>query len=105
MSDKQVTAKGLAKGLMILIQALREMNQRQRDRLFIMDSQLRVLSEFADRLDNLEARFENVLTKFQAVCEICARLNILCSNVGIKPGTTTDDGEEKDIEQELTHWN
>lgn len=81
MSDDQVTIKGLAKGLSLLIQAVHEINQGQRNRLFIMDSQLRVLGEFADRLDKLEARLEEVLSRFQAVCRICARLNILCSPI------------------------
>jgi hypothetical protein len=76
MSDEQVTVKGLAKGLTLLIQAVREINDGQRQRIIIMDSQLRVLSELTDRLEALEARFG-------AACQVCARLNILCSDVGI----------------------
>ena len=102
MSDEQVTVKGLAEGLGILIEAIRESNQGQRQRLLIMDSQLRVLNEFADRLDALEARFEEVLHDYKAHCRICARLNILCSPAGTKQGTTND-SDEKDI-QKLTDW-
>lgn len=105
MSDEQVTVKGLAEGLGILIEAVRESNQGQRQRLLIMDSQLRVLNEFADRLDAFEARFEEVLHDYKAHCRICARLNILCSNVGTKDKGPPDDDEEQDIEKKLSHWN
>jgi hypothetical protein len=94
----------LAEGLGILIEAVRESNQGERQRLLIMDSQLRVLNEFADRLEGLEAGLENVLANFQAVCQVCARLNILCSPIGTKQGPPDDD-EEQDIEKKLSHWN
>jgi hypothetical protein len=84
MSDDELTVNGLATGLALLIEAVRESNQGKRQRLLIMDSQLRVLGEFADRLENLEARFEAVLHDYKAHCRICARLNILCSPAGTK---------------------
>ena len=104
MSDEHVTVKGLAKGLTLLIQAVRESNQGQRDRLLIMDSQLRLLSEFADRLEGLEVKFEEVLGLYQAHCKICARLNILCSPIGTKEQGPQDD-DEKDISKKLSGWN
>lgn len=102
--DEKLTIKGLAEGLALLIEAFREQNQGQRQRLLIMDSQLRVLDEFADRWERLESRFEQVLVQYQAHCRICARLNILCSNVGTKDKGPPSDDEEKDISQKLTDW-
>ena len=104
MSEEKVTFKGLAEGLAILMQEIRDSNQGQRKRLLIIDSQLRVLNEFADRLENLEQRFENMLHDYKAHCEICARLNILCTDVGLKDKGPQNDGEEEDINQKLTDW-
>jgi hypothetical protein len=68
-----------------------------------MDSQLRVLDEFAQRLENLETRFENVLNQLHATCRICSRLNILCTSAGkTKPEGPHDD--EKDISKKLSDW-
>jgi hypothetical protein len=94
----------LETAMILVVDALREMNQGQRQRLLIMDSQLRVLDEFAGRLERLEQRFEAVLHDYRAHCRICARLNILCSNVGTKDKGPPSDDEEKDINQKLTDW-
>lgn len=102
--EEKVTVNGLAEGLVILIEEIREQNQGQRRRLLIMDSQLRVLNEFAQRLENLEAQFEGILRDYKAHCRICARLNILCSNIDTKE-QGPHDSEEKDLEEKLTHWN
>lgn len=104
MGDDKLTIKGLTKGLTLLIQAVRESNQGQRQRLLIMDSQLRVLNEFADRLDNLGARFEEVLSDYKAHCRICACLNILCSPIGTKEQGPQSDSDEKDIIKKLASW-
>jgi hypothetical protein len=74
----------LETALILVVDALREMNQGQRRRLQIMDSQIEVLRELADRQDAREERFEQMLTKFQSVCKVCAQLNILCSPAGTK---------------------
>ena len=103
--DEKLTVKGLAEGLALLIEAIKEQNQGQQQRLIIMDSQLRVLNEFADRLEHLEGRFEEVLTNFQSVCQVCARLNILCSNVGTQEKGPQNESEEIDISEKLTSWN
>lgn len=52
--SEQVTANGLAEGLALLIESVRESNQGQRQRFLIMDSQLRLLNELAGRLEKLE---------------------------------------------------
>ena len=93
----------LETALILAIDALREMNQGQRQRFLIMDSQLRVLDEFAQRLENLETRFEAVLHDYKAHCRVCSRLNILCSNVGTNDKGPHDD--EKDLNKKLSDWN
>jgi hypothetical protein len=75
-----------------------------RHRLQWMDSELRMLNEFAERLERLEIRFAQVLAQYEAHCRICARLNILCSPIGTKEQEPHDD-KETDLEKKLTHWN
>jgi len=94
----------LETALILVVDALREMNQGQRRRFQIMDSQIEALRELADRQDSKEERFEQVLTNFQAVCRMCARLNILCSNVGTKDQGPQSDSDEKDINKKLSDW-
>jgi hypothetical protein len=101
MNDERITVKGLAQGLALLIEAVREQNQGQRQRLLIMDSQIRLLKEFADRLEGLETRFEQVLTNFQAGCQVCARLNIICSPTGNKQQGPQKNGTDKET---LPDW-
>ena len=106
MSDDKLTVNGLAEGLALVIEAIRESNQGQRDRLLIMDSQMRILDEFTDRLEAVESRFEKVFNELRAMCRICARLNILCTDVGTKDkGPQPNESDDEDIEQKLTHWN
>jgi hypothetical protein len=102
--SEQLTANGLAEGLALLIESVRESNQGQRQRFLIMDSQLRLLNELAGRLENLEQRFENMLHDYKAHCKIYARLNILCTDVGLKDKGPQNDGEEEEINQKLTDW-
>lgn len=92
--SEQLTAKGLAKGLTLLIQAVREINEGQRNRLFIIDSQLRALCELTDRLEVLEARFG-------AACQVCARLNILCSSLGTETKGPQNNGKDRET---LPDW-
>jgi hypothetical protein len=74
-----------------------------RNRLQWMDSVLRMLNEFAGRLEQLEIRFAQMLLQYEAHCRICARLNILCSPIGTKDQEPHDD-QEQDIEKKLTDW-
>lgn len=89
--------KELETALILVVEALREMNQSQRRRLLILDSQLETISKISDRLEALESGFEQLMVDFQATCRICARLNILCTDTGIKDDKQT-------IEEDLSDW-
>jgi len=97
MGDEQVTVNGLAKGLTLLIQAMRESNNRALDQLDILSYQVEYYKEIAERLENLEARFETVLSNFQSICKMCSRLNILCSDVGIDTKGPQDGKDRKTL--------
>ena len=105
MKDKirELALSDLGNSLLLLVEAVRDLNQSQLRRLQILDSQIESLNKLAERQEALEERFENMLSTLKAVCQVCSRLNILCSpKIGESDKGPPDD--EKDINQKLTDW-
>ena len=84
----------LEAALILIVETLQEMQQSQRRRLLIVDSQIEALNKLADRLEVLEGDFINLMVDLQAICKICGRLNLLCAR----------GDNEQTIEEDLSDW-
>jgi hypothetical protein len=79
-------------------------SQDCRNRLQILDSQIEAFRNLEKEYRQRLADMDQAINHLKAVCQVCNRLNILCSNVGTRQGTQND-SEEKDINEKLTCWN
>jgi len=73
-----------------------------RNRLRILDSQIEALRELEQSYRAKLTDMDELLNRFGAICQVCSRLNILCTNTGEKKDQGPHD--EKDINKTLTNW-
>ena len=100
MDDQKKILKLAAQIACIDLESLQESYGR---RLLIIDSQIQAFRELEKEYRQRLADMDEAINHLKAVCQVCSRLNILCSPIGTKEEGPQDD-TDKDINQKLTDW-
>ena len=83
---------------------LEEFTEGYRRRLLILDSQIEAFRKLEQTYRDKLTDLDEMLVKFGAVCQVCSRLNILCTNVGKTNSKEPPHEQEKGISEKLSNW-